>query len=386
MAARKRVPVESRGRRVPGLYERRTEDGRSIFEYRARLNGRVVTRKLAAASKTEALVELERLRTESRSVDHPTALNRRLTVARLAERWRAAVEADPAYSPRTREDLHRRLELHIAPKLGRTKVCELDAYAVCRFARQLPPMRAKTHRNVISVLSAMLAWAVAEGLAETNAVARARERFPRDLRRIDSERFEPRALTDAEVELALAHVGATYRPVVAFIAETGARVSEALAVRFDDIDLRNRTWTIAGQLADDGSVRAAKTPGSMTTVPLSAAAIAIVSEQRRKLMRRGFESVSTTAYVFTGRNGQPLTRRNALRAWQVATKAALGERLRLHDLRTTFASRLAANNVDVATAQALLRHTRPSTTLDVYTRVRGDAATRLERMRRALDG
>lgn len=97
-------------------------------------------------------------------------------------------------------------------------------------------------------------------------------------------------------------------------------------------------------------------------------------------------NVAATAYVFTGRNGQPLTRRNTLRAWQVATKASLGEPLRLHDLRTTFASRLAANNVDVATAQALLRHARPPTTLDVYTHVRGDAAERLERMRKALDG
>jgi integrase len=57
----------------------------------------------------------------------------------------------------------------------------------------------------------------------------------------------------------------------------------------------------------------------------------------------------------------------------------------LQDLRTTFASRLAANGVDVATAQALMRHARPSTTLDVYTQVRGDATARLERMRTALE-
>ena len=57
--------------------------------------------------------------------------------------------------------------------------------------------------------------------------------------------------------------------------------------------------------------------------------------------------------------------------------------MRLHDLRTTLASKLAANLVDMPTAQALLRHTRPSTTLDFYTRVQGDAAARLERMRKA---
>jgi integrase len=74
-----------------------------------------------------------------------------------------------------------------------------------------------------------------------------------------------------------------------------------------------------------------------------------------------------------------------LAAWQRATKATLGEPLQLHDLRTTFASRLAANGVDVATAQALLRHAKPSTTLDIYTRIRGDSAARLERMRAAVE-
>jgi integrase len=41
--------------------------------------------------------------------------------------------------------------------------------------------------------------------------------------------------------------------------------------------------------------------------------------------------------------------------------------------------------VDVPTAQALLRHANPSTTLNIYTRVQGDAAARLARMRAALD-
>jgi integrase len=97
-------------------------------------------------------------------------------------------------------------------------------------------------------------------------------------------------------------------------------------------------------------------------------------------------SLSLSLSVFTGRNGQPLGRRNTLRAWQVATEAALGEALRLHDLRTTFASRLAARRVDLPTTQALLRHAHPSTTLDVYTGMLGGAEARLERMREALNG
>jgi integrase len=379
-----RVSVDVLGRRVTGLYHRTTADGREVYEYRGRLDGRVANRKLAATNKTDAAAEVEQLRSTARSSDHVT-VDRTLTTARLIERFRQSVEGDPTISPRTREDWLTRIDLHVLPTLGRVRVCDLDAHAVRRFARGLPKMRAKTHRNVISVLSVLLAWATAEGLAAENPVSRARERFPRELRRTDATKFEPRALTDAEVELALAKVTATYRPLITFIAETGARVSEALGVRFGDLDLQARTWTVAGQLADDGTVRDAKTPGSMATVPLSDGAVAIVKERRRVLMASGFDSVAPDAFVFTGRTGQPFMRRNTLRAWQDATVAALGVSLRLHDLRTTFASRLAANGVDVATAQALMRHARPSTTLDVYTRVRGDAAAKLERMRAALE-
>jgi integrase len=385
MTAIQRVRVEVRGRRIPGLYARTTDDGREVFEYRARLAGRVVTRRLESSSRTEAVAEVERLRTEAHSRGRAATVDRRLTVAHLAAQFQRAYDADDSYSVRTRDDVRGRLQRYIVPALGRQRVCEVDALVVRRFARSLPPMRAKTHRNIVSVLSSMLSWAAAEGLAPDNAVARARERFPRDLRRTDPKRFEPRALTADEVERALARVGPTYRPLVGFVAETGARISEALAVRFADVDLATGTWSIAGQLDGKGSVRPAKTPGSMATVPLSEAAIAIVRDQRRKLMRRGFDAVAEDAFVFTGRNGQPLSRRNALRAWQQATTASLGEPFRLHDLRTTFASRLAAHNVDIATAQALLRHARPSTTLDIYTRVQGDAVARLERMRRALD-
>ena len=184
---------------------------------------------------------------------------------------------------------------------------------------------------------------------------------------------------------ALEKVGPTYRPLTAFIAETGARVSEALAVRFGDLDLQARTWAVAGQLLKDGTVRLTKTPGSMATVPLSARAVEVVKRQRQQLMRNGFLVIASDSLVFVNCNSEPLSRYEALRHWQNATQATLGVPVRLHDLRTTFASRLAANGVDVPTAQALLRHARPSTTLDVYTRLRGDAAARSERMRAALD-
>ena len=151
-----RTPVKSRGRRVPGLVVRTSGTGQ-VFEYRARLDGRVVTRKLAARSKTEAVHEVEKLRSDARAPEHVGTIARRLTVSRLAEQFGEAIDADEHYSPRTRESLHSKLTLHIVPMIGRTRLVDLDEYVVRRFARALPTMKAKSHRNVVSALSAMLA-------------------------------------------------------------------------------------------------------------------------------------------------------------------------------------------------------------------------------------
>ncbi|HEX2434939.1 MAG TPA: tyrosine-type recombinase/integrase [Gaiellaceae bacterium] len=380
-----RTPVETRGRRVPGLYSRTLEDGREVFEYRGRLNGRVVTRKLEARTRSEAVAEAERLRSQARNEGSLLCVDRRLTVERLAEMFGAAVDADPTYSPRTREDLHSRLKKHVVPGLRGLRVFAVDAVVIRSFARSLPFMRAKTHGNIVSVCSTMFAWAVAEGLAIENPVARARERFPRDLRRTDDEPFEPRhspttnwqrrSRRSATRTARSSRSSRRREPASRRRSGSGSPTSTCRRVRG-----RSR-----GQLDADRTIRRTKTPAGMVTVPLSRAAVAIVKERRRALMRTSFSAASSDAFVFTGIRGQPFSRRNALRAWQKATEAILDEPVRLHDLRTTLASRLAANLVDVPTAQALLRHKRPSTTLDVYTGVQGDAAARLERMRKALD-
>lgn len=83
VTAVQRTPVVSRGRRVPGLYVRATNDGREVFEYRARLEGRVVTYKPEARSRTEAVAELEQLRSEVRK-GGLAMTDRRMTLAQLS--------------------------------------------------------------------------------------------------------------------------------------------------------------------------------------------------------------------------------------------------------------------------------------------------------------
>jgi integrase len=240
---RRRVRVEEvQGVRVPGLYERTTGRGVKTYEYRGKLAGVFANRKLVAKNKTDAAAEVEQLRADARVADSPVRIDRRLTVGELAKRYGAAIDADPALTPAYCERLHTLIRLHVEPKLGRVKACQLDSATVARWARALPrSMRAKTHGNIVSALSSMLSWATAEGVLAENSVRVARERFPKDMKRHDARPFEARVLTADEEAAVLAKVSDTYRPIVTFMLATGARVSEALGVRFGDIDLQAET-------------------------------------------------------------------------------------------------------------------------------------------------
>jgi integrase len=88
---------------------------------------------------------------------------------------------------------------------------------------------------------------------------------------------------------------------------------------------------------------------------------------------------SAGSWVFVTRNGTPLNHRNVPRSAlaRAAHAAGLdrdGSRLRLHDLRHTFASHLIVDlALDVAQVSRILGHASPATTLDIYTHLFDDA-------------
>ena len=84
-------------------------------------------------------------------------------------------------------------------------------------------------------------------------------------------------------------------------------------------------------------------------------------------------------WVFSTRNGAPLSQRNIQRsALHLAADAAglrvVGARLRFHDLRHTFASHLIVDlGLDVVQVSRLMGHASPSTTLNIYAHMFDDA-------------
>jgi integrase len=374
-----RTPVESRGRRVPGLYERTTKNGRRTYEYVGRLNGRVRTIKLDASTKTEAISEAESLRSGVRDKRIEISADRRKTVWDAVAEYVAYVESldgtRGAKSPRTLEDIRSKLDLYVVPAIGHLPAAVVSEHHIEQLARSARHRSESTVRSILSTASQLFAWALRQRYCDHNPVRRARDVYGDTLLPASTPKPQ-RALTDEEVFLALARLGEAFRPTVAFTAETGLRISEVLALRWEDVDL------------DEGAlvVRSTKTK-TTREIGISAAAVEVLREHRTRMASSplvGITAIAPDALVFQTRTGRPQSRRNVLRAWQDALAETGIDDAGLHTLRHSFISRLEERGVSVAIAAELVGHSRVTTTQAVYTRMRGGRETKLAAQREAL--
>ena len=370
-----RKPVYSGNRRVPGLLERTLADGAVVFEARLRLGGSVRRVRLDATTKTDAIAELRALQVDfDRGEQHRSGAG--LTLDELADDYlthlRARVgDTDPRRrrSPRTVKHYEEQLRLHVRPLLGRRTAADLTAADVRRLldvlaAKRLSP---SSRTGLLNILSGCLAYGVKQGAVERNVV--------RDLDREDrptaARMTEPRYLTADELERLLAGIGDTFRPVAASCAYAGLRLSEALGLRWQDVDLKAGTLTVTAQLGPNGERVPLKTAASAASVPLLPALADELRAHRSRVAGQALARVQPDALVFTTSRGRPHGRRNVLRAVYAAGDAAglngpEREPVGVHDLRHSFVALALAAGMTLPEAAALARHANPRVTAAVY--------------------
>ena len=138
---------------------------------------------------------------------------------------------------------------------------------------------------------------------------------------------------------------------------TGARVSEAIGIDVDDVDL------------DQAAVRLRGKGDKARTVPLGQYAREALSAY---LVRARPMKAPPHAKLFVNARGGPLTRQGAhLILFNVAEIAGLPKGIGPHTLRHSFATHLLDGGADVRVVQELLGHSAVSTT-QIYTLVTVD--------------
>ena len=151
------------------------------------------------------------------------------------------------------------------------------------------------------------------------------------------------------------------RALVEFLYATGARVSEAVGLKFEDIDLAESVVRLSGK------------GQKQRLVPIGKCAVCALRDYLDKsrpiLAERAGKSPANSHAIFLNKRGKALSRQSAWEAISRAGKLAkIGKELHPHTLRHSFATHLISGGADVRTVQELLGHASVTTT-QIYTHI-----------------
>ncbi|MFA5558823.1 MAG: site-specific integrase [Methanofastidiosum sp.] len=184
---------------------------------------------------------------------------------------------------------------------------------------------------------------------------------------------KPKTFTKEELNKFL-EASKNYRYDIGFFlgATLGLRRGEILGLKWEDIDFERMTISIKRQYVKEGMFKEPKTAKSYGTIKIYPY---IRDKLKNWKIRQEKEKKTSDNYqdnnlVLATKNGQPISPRNFDRSFaSVLKKAKLDSDMRVHDLRHTFATLALENGVDLKMTQSILRHSRLSTTGDMYSHV-----------------
>jgi integrase/recombinase XerD len=297
-----------------------------------------------------------------------TAAPGRLGIARVVRGFldHLAVERGAAANTLSsyRRDLSRYCEYLDAR--GIDTIDRVDATTVSGFLAHLregdaghPALSASSAARAVIAVRGLHRFALRDGLVDVDV--------SREVKPPSPPRRLPKAITPEDVERLLDAAGyagtalaVRDRALLEVLYATGARISEAVGLAVDDLDLEDRTVLLTGK------------GGKQRRVPLGSYAARAVEgylvQARPALAAAG----RGTARLFLNSRGGPLSRQSA---WLVlkaaAERAGLAAGVSPHTLRHSFATHLMDGGADVRVVQELLGHSSVTTT-QIYTLVTVD--------------
>jgi len=299
------------------------------------------------------------------------------TFATMAREWvQSKTDRRPSYT----ETLHSRLEKYLLPRFG---PLHLDQVSVSGIEKLRDDMRKLgrspvTINGVIRMIGGVFKMAMRRGLCTINPVDRVERAYAGEREfspdgGAEADQATPETvLAPNEINLMLSHPEpGLYRTLLTFLASTGLRSGEALALRWGDCELdgrdpkiyvrRSLSW--ARVQGEDIRPRfyAPKTKAGLRMVNIPSELAAIV--KRWKIAC----PTSEHDLVFPNLDGKPLRRSIALRRglWPALRRAEM-RTVNIHSLRHSFASALIAKGSPVTEVQSILGHSSPAITLNVY--------------------
>lgn len=287
------------------------------------------------------------------------------------------------------DDLRWRLESHLLPYFAGHLLSDMRVEDIDEFSRwKLREGRliAGSINKMISTLAAILEEAVEYGHVDRNVAAGRRRKLPtlKPRRTYLDQAEHVAALLDGAAALDAERDSVPYRrPLLATLTFAGPRISEALELRWRDVDLADSRLRIRGTKTDAADRVVDLQPALLDEL----ATLAARDRERRPDLR-----------VFRTSKGGSLGATNVRKRVLSPAIEHADERLREtgeepfpegitpHSLRRTFASILVALGKDPAYAMAQMGHTTPGFTLSVYAAAMKAGDGDRERLRLLVEG
>lgn len=164
-----------------------------------------------------------------------------------------------------------------------------------------------------------------------------------------------------------------------FILQTGVRSSELRGLKWDDIDFQNRIIHIRRNVTHDSNnnrfiAGGLKTNSGQRDIPMTQTAydLLIAMKCKQASKKQKVISFEFADHVFLNRNGRLLPNSNYDRYLEKICNKAGIERISMHTLRHTFATRCIESGMKPKTLQKILGHANISMTMDLYVHVTED--------------
>jgi integrase len=349
--------------RYPGVYKR---GGRYVYLYRdagkRQRSGSAATLAEAKAKRSTELSKVAHGRWREPS---------KTTFADYAAEWVKTYAGRTSRGLResTREDYARTLGIdpstgepfdpptRAVAFFGARRLSEIRPSDVKRYAAEVAGrgVSRDTVRLALAPVKALLATAVEDDLLDSNPAAGLRiARAVGDVPEPEEEE-KAKALSEEEAARLVGEAAPEWRLLVAFLIETGLRPSEALALRWRDLDLGRRRVKVRRSV-NRGRVGPPKTRFGRRDVPIS-------PDMGKALFPR---QRGADAPVFARPTGEPIKREAAYRAVKAAAKRAGVPWAGLKTLRHTCASILFRRGYNAKQVQVWLGHHSAAFTLATY--------------------
>jgi integrase len=182
--------------------------------------------------------------------------------------------------------------------------------------------------------------------------------------------YKPIVLEPATAAKIFDHLSGFELALAILVAATGIRISEAMGLKWEDIDYQNEQINLCRVWVSDKIVEKMKTEDSEAPVPLTA----LLAKYMRDWQRETIYGQPNDWVFASERKKGKSPRSSSVLTWDHLRPAAVaagvklrkGQRFGFHNFRHGLASWLVNQGTDVKTVQGLLRHSNVKTTLGLY--------------------